>query len=54
MKLLSLNVSRPRTVTWRGKEISTGIFKESVAGAVMMRRWNLALPQRFFFDTMAV
>lgn len=41
MKVVSLNVAIPRTVMWKGHEVSTGIFKEPVAGPVMMRRLNL-------------
>lgn len=40
MKVVSLNVAIPRTVVWKGHEISTGIFKEPVDGPVMMRRLN--------------
>ena len=41
MKLLSLNVSPPKTVEYRGKSITTGIFKEPVKGRVMVRELNL-------------
>ena len=41
MKLLSVQVGRPRTVRWRGKAVSTGIYKEPVAGRIMLRRNNL-------------
>src|SRR6266850_4492630 len=41
MKLLSVNVGLPRKVTWQGKLVTTGIFKEPVQGRVMMRRLNL-------------
>ena len=41
MKLLSVNVARPRLVVWRGEPVSTGIFKEPVAGRVMLRALNL-------------
>jgi len=41
MKLLSVNVSLPRTVHWKGHEVTTGIFKEPVAGPVMLRRLDL-------------
>lgn len=41
MKLVSINIGLPRQVIWKGKSITTGIFKESVAGRVMMRRLNL-------------
>src|SRR2546430_7097006 len=41
MKILSVNVGLPREVTWQGKLVTTGIFKEGVQGRVMMRRLNL-------------
>lgn len=37
MQVVSVNVSMGRTVTWRGHEVRTGIFKEPVAGRVMVR-----------------
>ena len=42
MKLLSVNVSPPREVPHGRKTVSTGIFKEPVAGRVMLRSLNLA------------
>ncbi|HYG78756.1 MAG TPA: MOSC domain-containing protein [Pyrinomonadaceae bacterium] len=41
MKLISVNVGRPRLVVWRGQSVSTGIFKEPVAGRVALRTLNL-------------
>ena len=41
MKILSLNVGRPRLVMRDGEPVSTGIFKEPVAGRVMLRTLNL-------------
>ncbi|HEX8163412.1 MAG TPA: MOSC domain-containing protein [Pyrinomonadaceae bacterium] len=41
MRLVSVNVGRPRLAEWRGRLVSTGIFKEPVAGRVMLRRLNL-------------
>lgn len=41
MKLLSVNVGRPRPVPYRDNVISTGIYKEPVAGPVWVRRLNL-------------
>src|SRR5438132_7264803 len=41
MKILSVNVGLPREVTWQGKLVTTGIFKEPVQRRVMMRRLNL-------------
>ena len=34
MKLVSVNLAKPRTVSYRGQDVPTGIFKEPVAGAV--------------------
>jgi MOSC domain-containing protein YiiM len=41
MKLLSINVARPRIILIGQRQVSTGIFKEPVEGPVMMRRLNL-------------
>ena len=41
MKLISVNVGLPREVTWKGKTVTTGIFKEPVSKRVMMRSLNL-------------
>lgn len=41
MKIISLNVGRPRLVMWEGRAVSTGIFKTPVAGRVMLRTLNL-------------
>jgi MOSC domain-containing protein YiiM len=41
MKLISVNIGRPRPVPHEGRVVSTGIFKESVAGPVFLRRLNL-------------
>src|SRR5947209_361071 len=41
MKILSVNVGLPREVTWQGKLVTTGIFKEPVKGPVMLRTLNL-------------
>ena len=41
MKIISINVSRPRLVVWRGQSVSTGIFKEPVADRVALRTLNL-------------
>jgi MOSC domain-containing protein YiiM len=34
MRVLSVNVGLPREVTWRGKPVRTGIYKEPVRGRV--------------------
>lgn len=41
MKLLSVNVSEPKAVSYNGKTIHTGIFKAPVSGRVALRRFNL-------------
>ena len=41
MRLISINVGLPRVVTFNGDPVSTGIFKEPVAGGVMLRSLNL-------------
>lgn len=41
MKLLSLNVARPRLTLYQGRSINTGIFKQPVSGRVMLRILNL-------------
>jgi MOSC domain-containing protein YiiM len=41
MRLVSVNVGLPREVEWKGRTVSTGIFKEPVQGRVMLRRLNL-------------
>jgi MOSC domain-containing protein YiiM len=40
MKILSLNLSLPRLTAWKGETISTGIFKQPVAGRVRLRTLN--------------
>ncbi len=41
MKLASVQLGRPRTVRWHGKAVSTGIYKEPVAGCIILHRFNL-------------
>lgn len=36
-KVVSVNAGRPRLVPWRGRMVSTGIYKEPVAGRVILR-----------------
>ena len=40
-RLVSVNVGKPRQVTWKGRTVTTGIFKEPVAGPVSLRQHNL-------------
>ena len=42
MKLLSINVSLPKTVAISGRTYRTGIYKEAVGGRVQLNRLNLA------------
>lgn len=41
MRVISLNVGRPRPVPWKGKLLETGIFKEPVTGRVALRGHQL-------------
>lgn len=41
MQIISVNVGLPRQVIWKGKPVSTGIFKEPVNERVMVRSLNL-------------
>ena len=40
MKIISVNVGRPRLVEWDGQIVSTGIYKEPIEGRVMLRTLN--------------
>jgi len=41
MKVASVNVGLPREVIWRGRAVTTGIYKEPVEGRVALRKLNL-------------
>jgi len=41
MKVVSVNVSMPRTVDHQGRQVSTGIYDEPVTGRVMVRKLNV-------------
>jgi MOSC domain-containing protein YiiM/NADPH-dependent ferric siderophore reductase len=41
MRLVSINVARPRTVRWRGQDVRTSIYKQPIEGRRMARRLNL-------------
>jgi len=41
MRLIAVNVGQPRQVVWKGRTVTTGIFKEPVAGRVPLRQHNL-------------
>src|SRR5262249_31926395 len=40
MRVISVNVGLPRTVEWKGKAVSTGIFKAPVSGRIHFRTLN--------------
>jgi MOSC domain-containing protein YiiM len=42
MRIVSVNVGRPRLVIWKGTQVSTGIFKDPVEGPVEVKKLNLA------------
>lgn len=46
MKLLSLQVGRPRTVKWHGSVVLTGIYKEPVADRRLLQLFNLRVMNR--------
>jgi MOSC domain-containing protein YiiM len=41
MRVVSVNVGLPRTVRWKRRDVTTGIFKEPVEGRIPLRRLNL-------------
>ena len=41
VKLISLNVARPRLMIYKGTTINTGIFKKPVPGRIQLRTLNL-------------
>jgi MOSC domain-containing protein YiiM len=41
MKIISVNIGRPRLVVWNGQSVSTGIYKSPVEGRVVLRTLNL-------------
>jgi MOSC domain-containing protein YiiM len=46
MKLISVNVGVPREIFWKDRVVTTGIFKEPVAGRIAVRKHNLAGDQQ--------
>src|SRR5512132_2595855 len=40
-RLASVNVGMPREVSWRGRTVFTGIWKEAVQGSRLVRRLNI-------------
>ena len=41
MQVISINIGLPREVTWHGRVVATGIFKQPVEGRVALRTLNL-------------
>ncbi len=41
MKVISVNTGLPRNVTWHGRSVTTGIFKEPVHRRISLRKLNL-------------
>jgi MOSC domain-containing protein YiiM len=41
MKLVSVNCGLPREVVWRGKIVTTSIYKQPIKGRVALRKFNL-------------
>jgi MOSC domain-containing protein YiiM len=41
MKLISVSVGQPREVIWKNRVVTTGIFKEAVAGRVKVNHLNI-------------
>jgi MOSC domain-containing protein YiiM len=41
MKLVSVNTGLPQEVTWHGRSVTTGIFKQAVEGRITLRKLNL-------------
>jgi|SRR5215475_1370711 len=41
MRIVSVNVGLPQVVSWKGTQVSTGIFKSPVEGAVPVKTLNL-------------
>ncbi len=41
MKIESVNVGLPREISWKGRTVTTGIFKSPVDGPIALRKHNL-------------
>lgn len=41
MELISVNVGLPRDVTWHGRTVTTGIYKQPVESRIALRKLNL-------------
>lgn len=42
MKVISTNLAHPQTVLWRGKEVTTGIFKYPEQNGIVLQKENVA------------
>jgi MOSC domain-containing protein YiiM len=40
-RLLSVNVGRPRELTWKGRRVRTAVWKDAVSDRRMVRRLNI-------------
>ncbi|MFY9558145.1 MAG: MOSC domain-containing protein [Blastocatellia bacterium] len=41
MRIISINVGDPQEVSWKGRTVITGIFKQPVEGPIRLRKLNL-------------
>lgn len=41
MKIASINISKPKTIFWRGKQITTGIYKNPVSDPIFLGKENV-------------
>lgn len=41
MRVISVNVGQPKEVAWKGRKVTTGIFKEPVEGRIAVGRLNI-------------
>lgn len=41
MRIVSVNIGLPREITWHGRSVTTGIFKQPVKGRIALRKLNL-------------
>jgi MOSC domain-containing protein YiiM len=46
LRILSINVGLPREVQWRGKTVTTSIFKAPISGRIRVNRLNVAGDQQ--------
>jgi len=41
LKIASINISKPKTIFWRGKQITTGIYKNPVSDPIFLGKENV-------------